>query len=385
MAAVVFLAAVALGGPDPAPVILARLCDGSPALDSVLVEIERALAERGWTTQRVPTEPERPCRDRREALTSLIGQAKDEFHRLKLAKARKLFFTALGELEISRGEPDARLRDTLVHLAWLDLEENDEASALEHFKAVLRLWPDWRPSETDYPPKLFNSFKRAVEAMRRERTGSLAVSTEPAGATVLLDGHRRCQSPCRFDDVFAGEHVVSAESPALARVVRRVGVEPGREAQVSLALVPDLRERWAEGVARRDADDLGEALRGLGSERVVLVTAGTGGEPERAVVLAPSLAVPAANESRAVVLIGTGVALVELGGIGGRVAAERVTGLLGGAATALGPGGTDSPGVVGEWWFWSSIAAAAVVTAVGVGLGYYFWRSTDTVRIEVLP
>ena len=56
--------------------------------------------------------------------------------------------------------------------------------------------------------------------------GALVLESEPAGATVLIDGDTRGEAPATIDGVCAGTHVIEFRS-SVGRSVERVSLEPG--------------------------------------------------------------------------------------------------------------------------------------------------------------
>ena len=54
---------------------------------------------------------------------------------------------------------------------------------------------------------------------------TLALDSEPAGATVLIDGETRGQSPVTLEGICAGTHVVEFRS-SVGRAVERVSLDP---------------------------------------------------------------------------------------------------------------------------------------------------------------
>ena len=56
--------------------------------------------------------------------------------------------------------------------------------------------------------------------------GALVLESEPAGATVLIDGDARGEAPATIDGVCAGTHVIEFRS-SVGRSVERVSLEPG--------------------------------------------------------------------------------------------------------------------------------------------------------------
>ena len=56
--------------------------------------------------------------------------------------------------------------------------------------------------------------------------GSLVLDSEPAGASVLIDGDARGEAPATIDGVCAGTHVIEFRS-SVGRAVERIALEPG--------------------------------------------------------------------------------------------------------------------------------------------------------------
>ena len=58
--------------------------------------------------------------------------------------------------------------------------------------------------------------------------GTLVLESEPAGATVLIDGEARGEAPATIDGVCAGTHVIEFRS-SVGRSVERISLEPGSQ------------------------------------------------------------------------------------------------------------------------------------------------------------
>ena len=74
---------------------------------------------------------------------------------------------------------------------------------------------------------------KAAEAA--EKTGTIVLTTEPAGAHVMLDGKEMGDSPLTLENVPAGKHALTFVT-ASASVKRIVRVEPGKTAALDVAV-----------------------------------------------------------------------------------------------------------------------------------------------------
>jgi len=69
--------------------------------------------------------------------------------------------------------------------------------------------------------------------------GSIRISSEPGGATVLLDGTlQQCTTPCTLTAVSAGEHQLIVRKSGYGDETREVGVEEGETLEISAELIP---------------------------------------------------------------------------------------------------------------------------------------------------
>jgi hypothetical protein len=100
-----------------------------------------------------------------------------------------------------------------------------------------------------------------------EPTGSLAVSTEPAGATVVVDGEPRGQTPITVDALSPGEHRLEVSLDGYDPADRITTVVGGERADVAIALTPGT-PRPGRIIATASREDAFLIVDGLSRGRV---------------------------------------------------------------------------------------------------------------------
>lgn len=86
-------------------------------------------------------------------------------------------------------------------------------------------------------PQLNDLVGRWLPALLNDSTrGGFRILTEPAGASVQLDGVPLGQSPLAFNEVEAGDHMVRIEMPGFPPVTRKITVRGGQSDQLFVNL-----------------------------------------------------------------------------------------------------------------------------------------------------
>ena len=108
-------------------------------------------------------------------------------------------------------------------------------------------------------------------------TGSLAVTTEPSGARVTVDGSARGASPLVLQDLSPGEHIVGVSSDA-GTAQKKISIEAGVKGSVVFTLAPKAAGPSAGWLAVAAPFDVqvfeGNDLIGVGSSAKIMVSAG---------------------------------------------------------------------------------------------------------------
>lgn len=192
-----------------------------------------------------------------------------------LERARTLYrdlafeesLAAVGEAQIVlERAPRARedflaLHRALVYRAMNELALGREARADEALRHAVSIAPSAVLDEGVYPPDVRSRYDTIRTAMRAEPPASIAVVTEPAGATVTLDGSDAGRTPATLHGA-PGRHYVGLS--AAGHAPRVVPIELAADAsplRVSLA-----RASYAESVAQIAAEDP-SALAALPAEQ----------------------------------------------------------------------------------------------------------------------
>ena len=155
--------------------------------------------------------------------------------------ARGDYATALKELKqaqvLSRKAVDELNRvqirsqnvlDTCLYLVRALLETGDRARAKAQVQECVRLVPQGEPNPHMHTPDVIALYK-ATSAPGPEQTGSLAVSSEPSGCEVRINGLGFGKTPFEIADLYPGEYQVQVEcDPGRRGRVHPVSVKDGR-------------------------------------------------------------------------------------------------------------------------------------------------------------
>src|SRR5689334_5169602 len=125
-------------------------------------------------------------------------------------------------------------------------------------------------------------------------SGRLSVSTDPAGASVYVDGRLAGQTPLALAELAAGEHRVRIQHPGYLENARVIAIESGKVTTVSAKLTPGTTRGAAvtrDADAARDADVAAQG-GGSGSKKWVWIAVAGGGAAAAAFALKDRNAAP---------------------------------------------------------------------------------------------
>jgi hypothetical protein len=234
---------------------------------------------------------------------------------------------------------------------------------------------------TRYPAEYQDAFERVRTRVTAGPRAALAVTTDPAGAEVYVDGRSYGPSPAIVPDLLVGDHYVTLKHIASVKTIRRASVT-AQGSSVSYTLVPNERSRL---VASPEAQ---AAIRGeLGEERAGTNIRSLGSTLGAAQVII-GIVTPEGSESvhvhaylydmRTRFLLSqreTSMTTDESGMDAARqLAIDLYDGVdLSGAVAAPEEALHDTverrPELYEEWWFWTVVGVAVVGIGVGVGVG----------------
>ncbi len=232
-----------------------------------------------------------------------------------------------------------------------------------------------------YPSEYQDAFERVRARVTAGPRAALAVTTEPAGAEVYVDGRSYGPSPAIVPDLLVGDHYVTLKHLASVKTIRRATVG-AQGSGVSYTLAPNERSRLVS------SPEAQAAIRGeLGEERGGSAIRSLGSTLGAAQVII-GIVTPEATDSvhvhaylydmRTRFLLGQQEATMGMDEAGLDVARQLAVDLyrgvdLSGAVAAPEEALHDTvehrPELYEEWWFWTVIGVAAVGIGVGIGVG----------------
>lgn len=194
-----------------------------------------------------------------------------------LAEAAGLYTMTLAEL---KDEELARLyRARLIEgLAWL--EAGQPLAGRLAFTKLATIRPDFEPDPSLMPPHARSAYQQAVGEVMALGTGAVEVRCEPDGATVLVDGVPRGQTPLTIAGLPQGTHGLKVFRPGYAPVLEEVAVTANQTARRDFTLTPVPArlslDRVRNGAARGTdpgalVEDLALLCRSAGVESLLLV------------------------------------------------------------------------------------------------------------------
>ena len=374
------------GDADLHTLTVVPLCDDVHYLGNVQRELTRALEGMGWVV-RSPTGEEawwtpRVCGkhegDVLAVATALALQGEKLFEQMQYAPALKQLQQAIERLEQPPVFEDATgvLRKAMLLTAWAQLEAGTEQAALKTMQRMVNYWPTWQPDPTSYSPRVMTLHQRAKKRIVRGPTAKLFISSEPTGATASIDATRLCTTPCTFEDLPPGSHVLSIRSPGYSPSYQRLDLPGGSISRRRVHLKRDWRSTWALFLASAQSDLIAALPARLESERVVII--GSVGNELRAATVGPDVVFTdllGADATR------DGQQLAALIGPTGEVLHARAVEPLRPETTPMHDPPVQPPS---RRWVWPT-AITIAVTVVGSGLGIYFTQRRDELRLRVTP
>ena len=220
---------------DTTLVVVDARAAGAPARPSSL-ELGRAVRGDDAVAVRTIT-PQ--LSDSRQQAGAALDAATDALTRFRDDEA--LLHVAEAERALLHAEVDAGVRDLLVRLNWIAARAHAalgrRARADMACRLARALAPERPLPRAELPPAFIKQCERA--ARRRPPVVTLAVSVEPAGASLSVD-----LAPIEGNavQVSAGDHYLRAESAGRVPVLQRVRVAAGGSS-LSIVLPVDFAER----------------------------------------------------------------------------------------------------------------------------------------------
>lgn len=387
--------------PAIAMVLCTSACAGGTAAVGDTTETVRAAHERevvlvvapelaAPAREAIRTNPAERVVDAAATATGAAARASD---RLESARAlyRDLRFeeslAAVSEAQLVL-EADAAvpadfdaLHQALLYRGMNELALGREDRAREALRQAARLRPHATLDAGRIPPDALALYEQMRTALRADPPAALAVTTEPAGARVTLDGEPVGSAPVSLNAP-AGRHWVRVEAPGFAPRVLPVDLSAAGTPPLDVSLPPADAASTARDLAALDVaalraispDVRRTAARTLGADAFVRLTPLDDGDIEG---IALDLAT---GRVRREVATATQVR-ADVARALGRLA-RRLVGPPEGATVAAPP--PSGPSVFESPWLWIAVgvvAAAATTTAVVAAT----YEPTPVFRVRAQP
>jgi hypothetical protein len=205
-----------------------------------------------------------------EAARPLLDQAARRYRELDFADAVTLATDAEQQLA---GGWSTRADLLMLYQArvWRGLAQlalGKVAAAQQAFRDAAAIAPDKAPDPSLFPPKAAKLYAQE-RVLVRSTSVELSIDSEPPGATVLVDGERRGDSPLRLS-LGAGRHLVRIEAFGYDPELREANLDPRAgpttvRATLRLAGRARLATQLSEaGIAKGETVDRG-AVAALGA------------------------------------------------------------------------------------------------------------------------
>lgn len=189
-----------------------------------------------------------------KARATKLAAALEQAKRGRALYAQLEFERAAKELEAARdallpllaAKSAGALVDVLLDLGQDDLDLHRADAAREAFRQA-RIYGAPATLPPSYAPKTAAAYRDATASLAPRAGATLAVASDPGGASIAIDGRTVGVAPVLVADLVDGPHVVRAELPGAAPAIAPVTLAHGRTTHVSLALAT-LPDDAAQGI-----------------------------------------------------------------------------------------------------------------------------------------
>ena len=155
-----------------------------------------------------------------------------------LRLAQKLIDEAIAELNRTKTRAENVL-DTCLYMVRALYDTGDPTRAEQQARQCVRLVPGGEANPGKHPPEVIELYEEASRP-GPERTGSVAVNSQPQGCDVRINGLRLGQTPFTMTDLYPGDYQVQVEcEPGLRGRVHQVAIGTG----TTKVFVDAVRER----------------------------------------------------------------------------------------------------------------------------------------------
>lgn len=209
----------------------------------------------------------------------LVKKGRAAYEEFELDKASKVLKDALVRYQRHAGHLSSYERLAEVHmlLGAIYSLEGQQKKATSSMQYAYSAFPGIQPDPRLYNPSMRELFEWSVKELRRNSSGSVAVTSTPSYARVYVDGSFRGVTPALVTKLGPGPHQLKLLKDGFRHFGRIVRVKAGREAEESVTLKPtnhfdnfdnltSAAIESVEGVRQDDLpDSLPQAIEELGS------------------------------------------------------------------------------------------------------------------------
>lgn len=128
----------------------------------------------------------------------------------------------------------AEYLDVLAQLATAYVAAGDKAAATDVFRTVITTFGlKAKVTDDNYRPDVVQLFQAEVKKVEKMPKGSVEVTSNPAGAHIILGGNDRGATPFTVTDLIPGNYGVRLQAGAMSSMLRKVKVDGGQVAKIS--------------------------------------------------------------------------------------------------------------------------------------------------------
>ena len=196
-----------------------------------------------------------------------------------LEPARKALMTAEGRLA-SNQSLRGSLHTALLMLGHTYLRLKQPEKATEAVSEAIRSFPDRDLSLVNYAPELVKFYKKVRLQVRRQKSATLRIVTEPPQCMVFVNGRFAGMSPARVEDLYPGRYTVYVRhAQAKGRVhqvvmdggAKQLSINCGLESVLGTGGEVALRFADAAAAKKNEVTYAASVARATGAPRAIVV------------------------------------------------------------------------------------------------------------------
>lgn len=186
---------------------------------------------------------------------TLIKEGKEAYDNLDMdAAIAKLTDGILYFIKHPEAADSKKLAEVFVFLGAAELQNGKKPEAAKEFYRAAVLDPGFKPDPRFFAADVQKAFQHAHEEVHQKHKGLVLFESNPAGATLELDGKALGLTPLQALELAPGRHHVRASRPGYVTAAKFPEVTSGAEIDVKLDLTPLPAYASSVDLARRLAN-----------------------------------------------------------------------------------------------------------------------------------